>query len=109
MTNEFDLAVNPAKSKLGVTSVQYLGFCISENGIQLLPEKVEAIVSIPEPKTIIEFRRFLGIINFYRKFIKNAAHLQAPRNEFLNSKGNDKRPVPWIADTEKSLRNAKTR
>lgn len=98
--NDYGLALNPAKSTFDVTSVKYLGYLITDAGIQPLPDKIQAIVDMPIPKTVVELRRFPGMINFYRKFIKNAAHFQAPLNEFVrNSKRNDKRFIPWTEQT----------
>lgn len=107
--NDYGLAINPAKSVFGIASVQYLGYYISEDGIQPLPEKVRAIMDMPKPKTIVELRRFLGTINFYRKFIKNAANFQAPLNEFLkNAKRNDRRPIPWTQHAEEAFLQCKS-
>lgn len=65
-------------------------------------------MNMPKPKTVVELRRFLGTLNFYRKFVRNAAQLQALLNEFLrNSKRNDKRPIPWTAETEQSFEQCK--
>ncbi len=50
-------------------SVEYLGHQISKNGIQALPSKVDAIARAPEPKNVQELRSFLGLLNYYGKFI----------------------------------------
>ena len=61
-----------------------------------LPEKTKAIADFPKPKTAIELRRFLAVLNFQRKLIPNAAKTQAPLHELLkNSKKNGKHLVPW--------------
>lgn len=106
--SDYGLAINPAKSTFGVPSVQYLGYHVTDTGIQPLPAKVQAILDLPKPKTIVELRRFLGMVNFYRKFIKNAAHIQAPLNEFVkSSKRNDKRPIPWTDHAEYAFQQCK--
>ncbi len=55
-------------------SVEYLGHQISKHGIQALPSKVEAIAQALEPKNVQELRSFLGLLNYYGKFIKNQAN-----------------------------------
>lgn len=108
-SNNYGLTINPTKSVFGITSVQYLGYHTSEDGIQPLPEKVRVIMDMPKPKTIVELRRFLGTINFYRKFIKHGANFQAPFNEFLqNAKRNDKRPIPWTQHAEEVFLHCKS-
>lgn len=65
-------------------------------GIRPTFKKIKSIVDFPLPKTIVELRRFLGLANFYRRNVKNAAQIQAPLNNFLrDSRKNDKRVIPW--------------
>lgn len=61
-----------------------------------MPDKLKAITSYPKSKTVIDFRRFLGMLNYYRRCIKNAAYDQAILNEYLkDSKKNDERSIAW--------------
>lgn len=53
-----------------VDEVKYLGFIISKDGIKVDTEKVEAISKIPRPQDVTELKSFLGLVNFYAKFIK---------------------------------------
>lgn len=93
---QHSLKLNPAKCNLGKPSVAFLGCLITSAGVKPLPEKTEAIINFSKPETISDLRRFLAMVNFYRRFIPNAAKTQAPLHELLkNSKKNDKRPVPW--------------
>ena len=52
-------------------SVEYLGYVIECDGLHATPTKVEAIVNAPSPKNVTELRSFLGLVNYYGKFIKN--------------------------------------
>lgn len=63
--------------------------------MESLPEKVRSIVDFPHPKTVSELRRFSGILNYYRRFLPNAASEQARLTEF--QKGNKKRDKTEIA------------
>ncbi|KAK2577595.1 hypothetical protein KPH14_012706 [Odynerus spinipes] len=84
--------------------VDLQGHEISEAGTKPLLERVRAIQEFPKPKTLIQLRRFLGKINYYRRFVKNAARSQALLNAFLKeSKRNDKRPVPWTEASSKAF------
>lgn len=88
------LKLNASKCVLGQTSVKFLGCSITPSGVKPLPEKVQIIRDYPKPKTVSELRRFLAMVNFYRRFLPNAAQTQAPLNDFLkNSKKNDKSPI----------------
>lgn len=64
-------------------SVTYLGFVIDKTGVKSCPKKVQAILEAPCPKNIIEVKRFLGIVNYYRNFIPQALSVLAPLHELL--------------------------
>lgn len=90
------ITINPAKCNLGKTEVKFLGYIVSQHGIKPPEEKVKVITDYPRPKTIEELRRFLGMVNFYREHIPNAAVTQAPLNAFLhNTKKRDKTIITW--------------
>ena len=80
---EYGVLINTNKCVLGQTEVTFLGYHVSATGSRPLQTKVQAITEFPVPKTVKELRRFLGMLNFYRRFIPNAAHVQIPLNELL--------------------------
>ncbi len=53
------------------STVQFLGYVISQDGIQMDQGKVKAIKEWPLPQSVKDLQRFLGFANFYRRFIKN--------------------------------------
>ena len=61
----------------------YLGYKISEKGIETDPNKTKAIKEIPQPKTIKQLQRFLGASNFYRRFIDKYAMIYKPLKNLL--------------------------
>ena len=95
------LIVNQKKCVFGAEEVKFLGYLITKDGISPLPEKVEAIKNFSKPKTVMELRRFLGMLNFYHKSLPNTADTQAPLNKFIgNSKKNDQTPIIWTQEAE---------
>jgi len=101
---ENGISINPAKCIFGQSKIKFLAHEISAEGTKPLPERVSAIINYPKPETIIQLRRFLGVINYYRRHLKNAATYQAPLNNLLkDSKRNDRRPVPWTEETSKAF------
>lgn len=89
--NFYGLTINPSKCNFGVSNLNFLGFKISEKGIEPLPDRVESILKFPKPTTLTQLRRFLGMYNFYRRFIPKAAHILAPLNKFLEGIRNKKK------------------
>jgi len=57
------------------TKVEFLGFVISDKGIETNPNKVKAIANYPCPKTLKELRSFLGLSGYYRRFIRGYASI----------------------------------
>lgn len=58
--------------------VNYLGYVINAEGIQPDPKKTECVNTYPRPKTKVEVQRFLGMANYYRRFIKNFSGIAKP-------------------------------
>ena len=63
--------------------MEYLGHHISAEEISPTKEKVHAIVDPPEPQNVSELRSFLGLVNYYGKFLPQLSTLLAPLNELL--------------------------
>nr|CTR11708.1 unnamed protein product [Calliphora vicina] len=106
---EYGIVVNQGKCSFGKYEIDFLGFHISSDGILPTQSKIEAIQNFPKPESIKDLRRFLAMINFYRRFLPHAAIEQAPLNNLLkNSVKNDKRPVPWSSQTEEAFEKCKS-
>ena len=77
---ENDLYVKPEKCVWKVRKIGFLGVVIGPNGIEMEEEKVEGVLSWPVPKTVKDVRKFLGLTNYYRRFIKDFAQVARPLN-----------------------------
>ncbi|GFU44915.1 retrovirus-related Pol polyprotein from transposon 17.6 [Trichonephila clavipes] len=106
---DYILKLNSDKCVLSKACVKFLGCLITAEGVKPLPDKVEAITNFPKPYTISQLRRFLAMLNFYRRFLPHAAEAQAPLNKLLtNCKKNDKLPVPWNEEAETAFMKCKS-
>ena len=70
---ENDLYIKPEKYMWKVWKVGFLGVIIGPNRIEIEKEKVDEVLSWPESKNIKDVRKFLGLTNYYRRFIKDFA------------------------------------
>jgi len=75
---ENDLFVKPEKCKWKVREVEFLRVVISPKGVEMQKEKVEGVLNWPVPRNIKEVQKFLGLANYYRRFIKDFARIAAP-------------------------------
>jgi hypothetical protein len=78
---EHDLFAKPEKCTFGVKEVEFLGMIVSREGIKMDDFKVKAIREWPIPKTVRGVRSFLGLANFYHKFIEGYAQVARPLND----------------------------
>ena len=67
-----------AKYVFASRQVTYLGHCISQQGISPDPTRLTAVAEIPLPSNTKEFRTFLGLSGYYRRFIPNYATVAQP-------------------------------
>ena len=77
---ENNLYVKPKKCIWKVRKIGFLEMVIEPNRIEIEKEKVNGILSWPEPKNVRNVRKFLGFVNYYKKFIKNFAQAARPIN-----------------------------
>jgi len=75
---ENDLFVKPKKCKWKVREVEFLGVVIGPRGVEMQKEKVEGVLNWPVPQNVKEVQKFLGLTNYYRRFIKDFARIAAP-------------------------------
>jgi hypothetical protein len=78
---EHDLFAKPEKCTFGVKEVEFLGMIESREGIKMDDSKVKAIREWPTPKTVRGVRSFLGLANFYCRFIEGYAQVARPLND----------------------------
>ncbi|XP_076299903.1 uncharacterized protein LOC143218556 [Lasioglossum baleicum] len=101
---EYGIIINPTKCVFAAPEVKFLGYIVNAQGTKPLTDKVNAIREFPTPKTVKQLRRFLGMVNFYRRFVANAAKIQSPLNALLKRlKIKADAPIQWSSETETAL------
>jgi Reverse transcriptase (RNA-dependent DNA polymerase) len=83
------LYAKQSKCEFAKHSIKFLGHFISEEGIQVDPQKVQTIIEWPILNNPHDIQSFMGLSNYYRRFISKFAHKTTPLNRLLHKN------VPW--------------
>jgi transposase InsO family protein len=92
-----NLVVNAEKCVFGQERIVFLGHVVTAGGVSPLPDRVAAIREFPEPANIEQLQAFLGLYNFYRRFVPAAAKLLKPLTDALGGAPKGSTPVQWSA------------
>jgi len=78
------------KCIFGVSSIQFLGYEVNEQGIRPSMDNIEALMRLPTPQNLTQLRAFLGMSGFYLRCVKDYAVLVEPLREVLRCDGDFK-------------------
>lgn len=105
---KFGLSINVSKCQFGQTSIRFLGHIVDATGIHPTPEKVAAIEQFKEPKTARELKRFIAMVNFYRRFIPHAINSQMRLQALIiGNKKNDNTDIIWTPEAREHFETCK--
>ena len=100
---KFKMKLKLAKCEFGQSEIQFLSHIINHEGIRTLPEKTEEILKIKAPRNADKVRTFLGLLNYYHRFIPAFADLMHPIQKLL--KKNVK--FEWTEECDATFKTAK--
>jgi RNase H-like domain found in reverse transcriptase len=101
------LVLNLEKCDFGKEIVKFLGHIVLAAGVELLVDHGQAVEQFPWLYTRQELQRFLGVINFYRRFLPGAARVLKPFTNALRGSGGKTRAVVWTEQREAAFQEAK--
>lgn len=93
--SQHGLIINPTKCQFGLAAIDFLGHRITGEGAVPLPDKVDIITQFPVPQTTKGLQEFVGMVNFYHRFIPRAAELMHPLYRALKGHGKNK-TISWL-------------
>ena len=86
-----NLRLGHKKCTLVRSSVTFLGHLVTEDGLQPDPRLLDSIRDIKPPTTVSQVRSFLGLVGYYRRFIKGFSNIATPLNRLLEKN----KPFDW--------------
>ena len=104
---QFGLVINAEKCQFGRPSLDFLGHRLDAAGSSPLPSYVKGVADFPAPTTVKELQQFLGLVNFYRRFLPGVAETLRPLTDALRGgkRGADK--LCWSAGDQHAFEAAK--
>ena len=93
--NKHQFQLNLRKCELVQSKITYLGHVINADGICPLPDRIEKILVIPQPKSLNQANAFIGAIGWYKKFIKDFSYTAAPILAVTNLTRNNRHKFCW--------------
>ncbi|TMC19484.1 MAG: hypothetical protein E6J34_15270 [Chloroflexi bacterium] len=97
-----------SKCTFFTNSIEYLGHIVDGEGLRPNPRLVQALKDFPQPKTLKELQSFLGLANYYRKFIANFSHIALPLTDATrNNTQSNLRPIEWTQSMQTAFEKLK--
>jgi cleavage and polyadenylation specificity factor subunit 1 len=103
----YGLILNKDKCKFFVSEIIFLGLHVDCNGIRPRDERVQAIRDFYRPRNRKEVKRYLGMLNFYRRHIPHAAEILAPLNKLTSVKKGRGKAFVWSDEAESAFVKSK--
>ena len=100
---EHDLVIL-SKCQFGVNEIDFLVHRVNQQGVFPLPEKVDAIRSFPRPTTVKQLQEYLGMVNFYHRFVPSGAALMQPVYKAIDMKH---KLLVWTSELDTAFRQSK--
>jgi hypothetical protein len=99
---QYHMKLNPSKCVFGVSSGKFLGFMVSQRGIEAKPDKIKAILEMAPPKTIKEVQSLIGRVAALNRFVSRATDKCLPFFKTL------RKAFTWTNECQKSFEELKT-
>lgn len=100
----YQVKVNEEKCQFFCEEIKFVGHLINKEGLQPLPDKVEAITKAPTPTSVTQLQAYLGLLNYYGKFIPRLSEKLVPLHKLLQKDT----PFSWSQECHDAFEKSKT-
>ena len=103
----YGILINPTKCVLGVAELQFLGHHVNQHGVYPPEDQVHVIREFPKPTTVRQLREFLGMVNFFHRFVPQCAQILTPLNSMLKTTPSNSRSLQWTSEATAAFQDIK--
>ena len=108
LLRQHGLVLNRAKCQFFRTEMELLGLRVTAGSVTPLPDQISAVASFPQPASIKELQAFLGVVNFYHRFIPATAKILLPLTAILNGGRKCAELLDWSPEMLAAFSSIKT-
>ena len=94
------LALKPIMCHFARSEIRYIGHIVCQDGVKADPEKLRAITSYPTPRDVKELRQFLGLTNYYHRFIEGYSVITEPLHKLTRKSAAG---YKWTGECERAF------
>ena len=98
---QYKMKLNPSKCAFGVSSGKFLGFMVSQRGIEANPDKIQAILDMEPPKSIKEVQSLTGRVAALNRFVSKATDKCLPFFKVL------RKAFKWMDECQRAFQDLK--
>lgn len=102
---KFNLKLNYAKCQIGCEEISVFGYRLTRDGLEIDPEKIQGITNYERPNSVNKVRKLLGLVSYYRRFIKNASIICKPLYDLVKKENS---PFQWNDEAEEAFMKIKS-
>jgi len=96
-----NVTINPDKTKLGLSEIEYVGHLITQEGVTFTEAKLNKAIDFPKPTIASELKQFIGLVNYFNHHLRNLQQLLKPLNAMIPGyKKGSKVKLIWTPETE---------
>ena len=104
---DYGIQLNVSKCVFGVASLEFLGYHVDQHGILSLLSKVRVIQEFPQPRTQSELCQFLGLVNFYHRFVPGCVSILQPLHDLLSPPSKKDTQLTWTSEADSAFTHSK--
>jgi hypothetical protein len=103
---EFNITLNPTKTRLGMPEAQYVGHVLNKHGLSFSREKKDSVLNFAKPIFSKQLKSFIGLANYFRDHIRHHSDIVKPLNMMLRNYDKNRKLV-WTDETTKAFEEIK--